>query len=158
VAVRTSLLPSALHSQGTGDPVNVREPLRCKRIAVLPCPPNEAPFCSCCARAPGRGGGACRCARCVGGGPPGHSARLPPLPRRLSARTEFSALVRLLPTGLAMPVSSVLSVALPLGGVGGAEHRPLPELVTIEGIKDEIDIMASLQKPKKVRVCARAFA
>lgn len=53
-----------------------------------------------------------------------------------------------------MPAMSCLSIALPPapGRGGGAQAAAQqPELVTVEAIVDTIDVMASLQKPKKVR-------
>jgi hypothetical protein len=60
-----------------------------------------------------------------------------------------------------MPAMSCLSVALPPSGPaeregrrggGAASPRPPPqELVTVEGLVDSIEVMHSLQRPKKVR-------
>ena len=68
-----------------------------------------------------------------------------------------------------MPAMRALSIALPpppTSGRGGAVAAPAfqqPELVTIDGIVDSIEVMSSLQKPKKVRPrctarCARHAA
>lgn len=60
-----------------------------------------------------------------------------------------------------MPAMSVLAVALPplasdAGGAGAGSGQQAAELVTIEGIVDQIEVMASLMKPKKVRAEERA--
>lgn len=65
-----------------------------------------------------------------------------------------------------MPAMTALTVALPplpsadnkKGGGGGAHGGAAaqPELVTIEGIVDTIEVMTSLQKPKKVRLGGRS--
>lgn len=58
---------------------------------------------------------------------------------------------------IVMPAMSCLSVTLPptAGRSGGAQHAAQqPELVTVEAIVDTIDVMASLQKPKKVGAVA----
>ncbi|PSC70468.1 serine threonine-kinase ATR isoform X1 [Micractinium conductrix] len=77
--------------------------------------------------------------------------------RTLSARKEFNHLVRSMPLqNIIMPAMRALSIALPpppTSGRGGAVAAPAfqqPELVTIDGIVDSIEVMSSLQKPKKV--------
>lgn len=40
------------------------------------------------------------------------------------------------------------------GGAGAGSAPQQPDLVTIEGIVDTIEVMASLQKPKKVRAAS----
>ena len=50
-----------------------------------------------------------------------------------------------------MPVMRALTVALPPGGAVDKGWRAFGDPVTISGIKDQIDVMHSLQKPKKAR-------
>ncbi len=58
-------------------------------------------------------------------------------------------------SNIVMPAMSCLSITLPPAPGRGAGARPAPEqqpeLVTVEAIVDSIEVMASLQKPKKVR-------
>ncbi|KAL4421833.1 hypothetical protein ABPG77_001622 [Micractinium sp. CCAP 211/92] len=75
--------------------------------------------------------------------------------RTMSARKEFSHLVRSMPLhNIVMPAMSCLSITLPPAAGRGAGPRTAPEqqpeLVTVEAIVDSIEVMASLQKPKKV--------
>lgn len=69
---------------------------------------------------------------------------------RLSARRDFSHLVRSMPLSLIVPVTSTLTIALPPAGTSDAEHKLFAADVTIQGIKDDITVQASMQQPKKV--------
>ncbi|KAI3426356.1 hypothetical protein D9Q98_008728 [Chlorella vulgaris] len=82
--------------------------------------------------------------------------------RAMSARKEFNHLVRSMPLRhTVMPAMSALTVTLPASpptdAKGGGNQRSAAsprssqqELVTIEGMVDQIEVMHSLQKPKKV--------
>ena len=58
--------------------------------------------------------------------------------------------MRMLPIDVVVPISSMLTLSLPASGRTEKSHKPFSEGITIAGIKDEVGIMASLQKPKKV--------
>ena len=67
----------------------------------------------------------------------------------MSARSDMPGLVRLLPLDVVMPTTRGLTMVLP------PEDAPeggdvFGELVTVAGIEDQITVMASLAKPKKV--------
>jgi hypothetical protein len=87
------------------------------------------------------------------------AAHQPAKGRTMSARKEFNHLMRSMPlSNTIMPAMSCLTVPLPPPpstggdhGKGGAQHAQQHELVTIEGIVDTIEVMTSLQKPKKAR-------
>ena len=49
-----------------------------------------------------------------------------------------------------MPVNSGLTLMLPTSGCTERQHQPFAEVVTIADIKDEVELLPSLQKPKKV--------
>ncbi|XVF00830.1 hypothetical protein REPUB_Repub04eG0035900 [Reevesia pubescens] len=75
--------------------------------------------------------------------------------RTISISTEFSALKRMMPLGIIMPIQQSLTVSLPNYDVNLTE--PLSsdifsgvELPTISGIADEAEILSSLQRPKKI--------
>ena len=50
-----------------------------------------------------------------------------------------------------MPVNAGLTLTLPTSGCTETQHQPFAEVVTIADIKDEVELLPSLQKPKKVR-------
>ena len=71
--------------------------------------------------------------------------------RSFSAKKEFAALMRMMPLDVMMPTTGQLTLTLPPSAVGGKSHNPFGSLTTIAGIKDEVVVMPSLQKPKKVK-------
>ncbi len=73
--------------------------------------------------------------------------------RTMSARKDFAPLVRMMPLDVMMPTTAGLTLTLPAGGAAAEKHAPFGELVTIRGIKDSLEMMNSLQRPKKARAC-----
>lgn len=76
-----------------------------------------------------------------------------PKARNINILTEFSALKRMMPLGIIMPVQQALTVTLPaydpsLGNTK-IDVFSTTDLVTISGIADEAEILSSLQRPKK---------
>jgi serine/threonine-protein kinase ATR len=65
--------------------------------------------------------------------------------KTVNIQSEFSALKRMMPVGVIMPLSNV-------------KYNPFPagDYPTISGIEDEVEILASLQRPKKVCACHSA--
>ena len=82
--------------------------------------------------------------------PPSQPRYLCPFCRYFSAKKDFAALVRSLPLEVMMPVNSGLTLMLPTSGCTERQHQPFAEVVTIADIKDEVELLPSLQKPKKV--------
>eukprot|EP00775_Hariotina_reticulata_P013107 gene13107-13235_t len=77
----------------------------------------------------------------------------PPSERRInrcSAKKEFSKLLQLLPVPVQVPVQALFTVDLPPSGKLPPGHRPVTNQATIAGMKDEVLIMNSLMKPKKI--------
>lgn len=79
-----------------------------------------------------------------------------PKSRTINISTEFSALKRMMPLGIIMPIQQSLTVSLPTYDVDLTESLSSDffagvELPTISGIADEAEILSSLQRPKKVR-------
>ncbi|XP_054777127.1 serine/threonine-protein kinase ATR [Prosopis cineraria] len=78
-----------------------------------------------------------------------------PRARTINISTEFSALKRMMPLGIIMPIQQSLTVNLPIydGNLSDSltynifSHTDLP---TISGIADEAEILSSLQRPKKI--------
>ncbi|KAL6522518.1 hypothetical protein OROMI_031476 [Orobanche minor] len=75
--------------------------------------------------------------------------------RTINILTEFSALKRLLPVEIIMPTQESLTVNLPSYDVkrsdsGTSNFFSYSDLPTISGIADEGEILASLQRPKKI--------
>ncbi|XP_020579052.1 serine/threonine-protein kinase ATR [Phalaenopsis equestris] len=72
-----------------------------------------------------------------------------PKARKINISTEFSALKRMMPLGIILPIQQALTVTLPSydspGFMFSAADHP-----TISGIADEAEILSSLQRPKKV--------
>ncbi|XP_072968879.1 serine/threonine-protein kinase ATR [Typha angustifolia] len=78
-----------------------------------------------------------------------------PKARKINISTEFSALKRMMPLGIILPVQQALTITLPPYDASLSEPPTLhafsvSEHATISGIADEAEILSSLQKPKKV--------
>lgn len=77
--------------------------------------------------------------------------------RTMSISAEFGPLKRMMPIPVAMPILDALSVTLPanLGNVS-QKYNPFAgvDQVCIAGIRDEVEVLASLQRPKKVHYSA----
>ncbi|GAO52708.1 hypothetical protein G7K_6779-t1 [Saitoella complicata NRRL Y-17804] len=57
------------------------------------------------------------------------------------------------PSSLVVPLQSALTLTLPSSPVTLKYHHPFPgDLITIESFQDEVDIMNSLQKPRKITI------
>lgn len=75
--------------------------------------------------------------------------------KTINISTEFSALKRMMPLGIIMPVQKSLTVNLPTYDMDTNDLRSSDifsamDLPTISGICDEAEILSSLQRPKKV--------
>lgn len=75
--------------------------------------------------------------------------------RTINISTEFSALKRMMPLEIIMPIQQSLTVSLPTYDVNLID--PLTSVIfsasdlpTISGIADEAEILSSLQRPKKI--------
>jgi serine/threonine-protein kinase ATR len=78
-----------------------------------------------------------------------------PKSRTINISTEFSALKRMMPLGIIMPIQQSLTVTLPTYEVNLTDSLTsnifsATDLPTISGIADEAEILSSLQRPKKV--------
>ncbi|XVE48802.1 hypothetical protein DITRI_Ditri01bG0031900 [Diplodiscus trichospermus] len=78
-----------------------------------------------------------------------------PKSRTINITTEFSALKRMMPLGIIMPIQQSLTVSLPTYDANLTESLSSDifsgvELPTISGIADEAEILSSLQRPKKI--------
>lgn len=78
-----------------------------------------------------------------------------PKAKTINISTEFSALKRMMPLGIIMPIQQSLTVSLPtydmhLSDSLTSDIFSATELPTISGIADEADILTSLQRPKKI--------
>ncbi|KIZ00100.1 hypothetical protein MNEG_7860 [Monoraphidium neglectum] len=76
--------------------------------------------------------------------------------RQASAKRDFPKLLGLLPLEVQVPVQALFSMPLPpSGGKAGGGGAPPPALLvpsspTIAGLQDEVLLMTSLQRPKKI--------
>lgn len=75
----------------------------------------------------------------------------------INIATEFSALKRMMPVDIIMPIQQSLTVTLPvydpdLEGSQDVNIFSTMDLPTISGISDEVEILSSLQRPKKVMI------
>ncbi|XP_027365272.1 serine/threonine-protein kinase ATR [Abrus precatorius] len=75
--------------------------------------------------------------------------------RTINLSTEFSALKRMMPLGIIMPIQQSLTVNLPTydGNLGDSCMSNIfsaTDIPTISGIADEAEILSSLQRPKKI--------
>eukprot|EP00268_Persea_americana_P017105 TRINITY_DN18193_c1_g4_i3.p1 TRINITY_DN18193_c1_g4~~TRINITY_DN18193_c1_g4_i3.p1 ORF type:complete len:2006 (-),score=399.65 TRINITY_DN18193_c1_g4_i3:799-6675(-) len=74
--------------------------------------------------------------------------------RTINISTEFSALKRMMPLGIIMPIQQALTVTLPTYDASPTNSKfdvfSAADHPTISGIADEAEILSSLQRPKKV--------
>ncbi|KAH9611820.1 hypothetical protein KSS87_006763, partial [Heliosperma pusillum] len=73
--------------------------------------------------------------------------------RTINILTEFSALKRMMPLGIIMPIQQSLTANLPACDSALTDSSDIfssIDLPTIVGIADEAEILSSLQRPKKV--------
>lgn len=78
-----------------------------------------------------------------------------PKARTVNISTEFSALKRMMPLGIILPVQEALTVTLPTYDASITDPSSFHVFsaanhATISGIADEAEILSSLQRPKKV--------
>ncbi|KAG8694478.1 serine/threonine-protein kinase M1, partial [Ceratobasidium sp. 395] len=69
----------------------------------------------------------------------------------LSLKKHFAGLARLTPSKLIMPLQEYLTVSLPPSAAAKDTHQPFPiNIPTFTKFNDEVEIMRSLQKPRKI--------
>lgn len=78
-----------------------------------------------------------------------------PRSKVINIATEFSALKRMMPMDIIMPIQQSLTISLPTFDMNNNERHSASvfsgsDLPTISGIADEAEILSSLQRPKKV--------
>lgn len=68
----------------------------------------------------------------------------------LSMAQTFPALKAMVPCDIIIPLQNAMTITLPTDDKVFA-HKPFPsDLVTFQGFKDEVDIMSSVAKPRKI--------
>ena len=73
--------------------------------------------------------------------------------KRVKMRTRWANLYRMTDLQVVVPLHSSLTVSEPDTGVSVANHEPFAATApTIESWADEVDVMGSLQRPKKVTI------
>ncbi|GAA5921352.1 hypothetical protein JCM1841_002451 [Sporobolomyces salmonicolor] len=71
----------------------------------------------------------------------------------LRGKKTFPDLYRLAPTHIIIPLQSSLTVSLPFDASQAASYKPFPDnLPVFHEFEDQINIMSSLQKPRKITV------
>ncbi|TPX68250.1 hypothetical protein SpCBS45565_g03305 [Spizellomyces sp. 'palustris'] len=71
----------------------------------------------------------------------------------LSVSKNFRTLERMAPLRMIVPLQSTMTVTLPSGKQSATAHRPFPiDAPTIQGFHDEVEIMNSLQRPRKLTI------
>ncbi|CAA0406623.1 unnamed protein product [Arabidopsis thaliana] len=78
-----------------------------------------------------------------------------PRSKVINIATEFSALKRMMPLDIIMPIQQSLTISLPAFHMNNNERHSASvfsgsDLPTISGIADEAEILSSLQRPKKI--------
>ncbi|KAL0773839.1 PREDICTED: serine/threonine-protein kinase ATR [Brassica oleracea var. oleracea] len=78
-----------------------------------------------------------------------------PRSKIINIATEFSALKRMMPLDIIMPIQQSLTITLPAFDTKNNERHSASvfsgsDLPTISGITDEAEILSSLQRPKKI--------
>lgn len=71
---------------------------------------------------------------------------------QLSIARHFSYVQSVFPTTVILPLQDALTCTLPSSGDPVASHHPFPDgCVTISSMADVVDVMGSLQRPKKIQ-------
>lgn len=80
-----------------------------------------------------------------------------PKAKYISIAADFGVLKRMMPVKVIMPVQQALTISLPADGLPNSAFDPfgVTDKSTIHGIRDEVEVLASLQKPKKVKCLRR---
>ncbi|KAK3275904.1 hypothetical protein CYMTET_15995 [Cymbomonas tetramitiformis] len=67
---------------------------------------------------------------------------------------DFGVLKRMMPLHVMVPIQTALTATLPTDGCTHMEHAPFGQLaqVTVHSLVEEVEVMASLQKPKKLTI------
>ena len=75
-----------------------------------------------------------------------------PACRTMSAKKDMAGLMRMMPLEVMMPMTQGLNLSLPVSDAGPADaaHDPFGGVVKIVGVAEDITVLSSLQKPKKV--------
>ena len=68
----------------------------------------------------------------------------------MHAKSDMSQLVRMMPLAVLVPTNALLGLVMPASRATEKQHQPFTHSVTIEKMEDRIDVMTSLQRPKKV--------
>ncbi|KAI5124851.1 hypothetical protein M0805_007285 [Coniferiporia weirii] len=73
--------------------------------------------------------------------------------KTLSMAKDFPALAKLAPSPLIIPLQESMTVALPATSSSKTVHQPFPpDAPTIMAFYDEVDVMKSLAKPRKITI------
>eukprot|EP00002_Diphylleia_rotans_P020747 TRINITY_DN4030_c0_g1_i1.p1 TRINITY_DN4030_c0_g1~~TRINITY_DN4030_c0_g1_i1.p1 ORF type:complete len:2534 (-),score=449.32 TRINITY_DN4030_c0_g1_i1:366-7967(-) len=71
----------------------------------------------------------------------------------LSIQRDFRPLERMMPVQVIVPTQSALTPSLPTIETPADSHNPFPRTqATIKGFRDEVELLFSLQKPRKVTI------
>ena len=70
--------------------------------------------------------------------------------RTMSAQRDLPGLMKIMPLDVLMPTTQGLTLALPSGDEAPG-HDPFGAEIKIAGVLEDITVMPSLQKPKRVR-------
>ncbi|KAH9248203.1 hypothetical protein BASA81_014163 [Batrachochytrium salamandrivorans] len=71
----------------------------------------------------------------------------------ISMAKDFRTLQRMTPLSMIIPLQSSMTVTLPTSSKSAASHMPFPnDLPTIQGFHDDIEVMSSLQRPRKINI------
>ncbi|KAL5033391.1 hypothetical protein BDV3_000378 [Batrachochytrium dendrobatidis] len=69
----------------------------------------------------------------------------------ISMSKDFRTLQRMTPLSMIIPLQSSMNAMLSTSNQSAASHNPFPnDLPTIQGFHDEIEVMSSLQRPRKI--------
>lgn len=74
-----------------------------------------------------------------------------PKTRTINISSDFGALKRMMPVGVILPVQQALTISLPVNGISdNYDSFSAGNYATISGIGEDVEILASLQRPKKI--------
>lgn len=72
-------------------------------------------------------------------------------PKSFSLLQTFPDLAALMPTQVMIPIQKSLTATLPPAGTNPTDHRPFPtSIATLFELQDAVQVLASLQRPKKL--------
>ena len=80
------------------------------------------------------------------------------MPKSFSLLQTFPELANMMPTRVMIPTQRSLTATLPPSGTNPTDHKPFPtRTATLFELRDEVSVLASLQRPKKLTLIGNDY-